>query len=146
MVGRKKPAKSKLHPATSPASSVTSFISFFGRQTVKLSTTPKKHLYNHFRVSIAMINEDDHHLQRSSPEPSLKQRKPITTTDNITVSVENATAATASSIVENLYKEGDLDPVYHAKTLVLNRALQEIGMVKYQVKKLITCIMYNGFC
>ena len=82
-----------------------------------------------------MINEDDHHhLQRSSPEPSLKQRKPITTTDNITVSVENATA-TASSVVENLYKEGDLDPVYHAKTLVLNRALQEIGMGKYQVKK-----------
>ena len=83
-----------------------------------------------------MINEDDHHhLQRSSPEPSLKQRKPITTTD-ITVSVENATAATASTVVENLYKEGDLDPIYHAKTLVLNRALQEIGMGKYQVKNL----------
>lgn len=41
--------------------------------------------------------------------------------------------ADAASSVENLYKEGVLDPVYHAKTLVLNRALQEIGMGKYQV-------------
>ena len=38
-----------------------------------------------------------------------------------------------SIAAENLYKEGVLDPVYHAKTLVLNRALQEIGMGKYQV-------------
>ena len=39
----------------------------------------------------------------------------------------------ATSSLENLYKEGVLDPVYHAKNLVLNRALQEIGMGKYQV-------------
>ena len=39
----------------------------------------------------------------------------------------------ATSSVENLYKVGTLDPVYHAKTVVLNRALQEIGMGKYQV-------------
>jgi hypothetical protein len=42
--------------------------------------------------------------------------------------------ASATSSVENLYKEGVLDPTYYAKTLVLNRALQEIGMGKYQVR------------
>ena len=42
-------------------------------------------------------------------------------------------AATSSLSIENLYKEGVLDPVYHAKTSVLNHALQEIGMGKYQV-------------
>jgi len=41
-------------------------------------------------------------------------------------------SAASSESVENLYKEGILDPIYHAKTLVLNRALQEIGMGKYQ--------------
>jgi hypothetical protein len=68
-----------------------------------------------------MINEDD--LQ-NSPKTSLNQRKPPIRYG----SVESATGS-----VENLYKEGVLDPVYHAKTLVLNRALQEIGMGKYQV-------------
>lgn len=68
-----------------------------------------------------MINEDDPQM---SPKSSLKQRKPLIT-DGF---VESATSS-----LENLYKEGVLDPVYHAKTLVLNRALQEIGMGKYQV-------------
>ena len=76
-------------------------------------------------------NEDDYDHPQRSPEPSLKQRKPLITTN---VSVDSATQAATGS-VENLYKEGDLDPVYHAKTLVLNRALQEIGMGRYQVKK-----------
>ncbi|CAA7263985.1 unnamed protein product [Cyclocybe aegerita] len=39
---------------------------------------------------------------------------------------------TANNSVENLYEDGVLDPVYHAKTLVLNRAVQELGMGKYQ--------------
>ena len=34
---------------------------------------------------------------------------------------------------KSLYEDGVLDSVYHAKTLVLNRALQEQGMGKYQV-------------
>ena len=91
-------------------------------------------------------NEDDYDHPQRSPEPSLKQRKPLITTD---LSVDSATQAATSS-VENLYKEGDLDPVYHAKTLVLNRALQEIGMGRYQVKKkilyaydLIMCFFFH---
>ncbi|KAF8963294.1 MFS general substrate transporter [Flammula alnicola] len=34
--------------------------------------------------------------------------------------------------IENMYEDGILDPVYHAKTLVLNRAFREMGMGKYQ--------------
>ena len=83
------------------------------------SSLPRVHHLNHF--SIAMINEPEDDIQKSS----LKQRKPLITAD---VSMESATSS-----IENLYKEGVLDPVYHAKTLVLNRALQEIGMGKYQV-------------
>ncbi|TFK32940.1 MFS general substrate transporter [Crucibulum laeve] len=34
--------------------------------------------------------------------------------------------------VENLYEEGTLDPVYEAKTRMLNAAIMDIGMGKYQ--------------
>jgi hypothetical protein len=82
-------------------------------ESADFRSLPRVHL-NHF--SIAMIKEDN--LQKS-PKSSLKQR--------------NTRMDGATSYVENLYKEGDLDPVYYAKTLVLNRALQELGMGKYQV-------------
>jgi hypothetical protein len=80
-----------------------------------------------------MINENG--LQ-NSPKASLKQRGDSavyntftsTFTDGFNASVENPTSS-----VENLYKEGVLDPLYYTKTLVLNDALQEIGMGKYQV-------------
>ena len=65
-----------------------------------------------------MINEGD---LPNSPKSSLK------------LLITDGPVESAASSVENLYKEGVLDPVYHAKTLVLNRALQEIGMGKYQV-------------
>lgn len=35
--------------------------------------------------------------------------------------------------IEDLYEEGSIDPIYEAKARVLNRAIQEIGMGKYQV-------------
>lgn len=34
---------------------------------------------------------------------------------------------------EDLYEEGSIDPVYQAKAHVLNRAIQETGMGRYQV-------------
>jgi hypothetical protein len=75
---------------------------------------------------VAMVNQDDLHDLLNSPKFALDlQRGPIT---NEFVNIESATSS-----VENLYKEGVLDPVYYAKTMVLNRALQEIGMGKYQV-------------
>ncbi|CAL1697604.1 unnamed protein product [Somion occarium] len=38
----------------------------------------------------------------------------------------------SSPLQEDLYEEGSIDPVYQAKAHVLNRAIQEIGMRKYQ--------------
>jgi len=35
---------------------------------------------------------------------------------------------------ENLHDERSVDPVYQAKARILNQALQEIGMGKYQVR------------
>ena len=37
---------------------------------------------------------------------------------------------------EDMFEEGSVDPVYQAKARVLNAALQEIGMGKYQVRRL----------
>ena len=36
--------------------------------------------------------------------------------------------------MQDLHDEGSVDPAYHAKARVLNRALQEIGMGRYQVQ------------
>ena len=62
----------------------------------------------------------------------------MTDEDNPQKSPAIVTLESATSSVENLYEEGVLDPVYYAKTLVLNRALQEIGMGKYQVNIFLT--------
>ncbi|KIM37815.1 hypothetical protein M413DRAFT_448318 [Hebeloma cylindrosporum] len=45
---------------------------------------------------------------------------------------ETFTTGEDSEAIDNLYEDGVLDPIYHAKTLVLNRALQEQGMGRYQ--------------
>lgn len=36
------------------------------------------------------------------------------------------------SATEDIYTDGSLDPVYHAKAKILNGAIQQIGMGKYQ--------------
>jgi hypothetical protein len=36
--------------------------------------------------------------------------------------------------MQDLHDKGSVDPVYHAKARVLNRALQEIRMGRYQVQ------------
>ena len=43
-------------------------------------------------------------------------------------------------VIEDIYDDGSVDPVYQAKAHVLNRALQEIGMGKYQVRILMLAI------
>ena len=40
----------------------------------------------------------------------------------------------SQTVVEDLHDEGSVDPVYQAKAHILNHALQEIGMGKYQVR------------
>ena len=37
-------------------------------------------------------------------------------------------------VKEDLHDEGSVDPVYQAKARILNHALQEIGMGRYQVR------------
>ena len=40
----------------------------------------------------------------------------------------------------NLFEEGYVDAVYEAKALLLNRAVQEGGMGKYQVRSSLLCV------
>lgn len=47
--------------------------------------------------------------------------------------------------LEDLYDDDpDIDPVYHAKARILNRAIQEIGMGKYQIH-LFVCAGFGWF-
>jgi len=48
-------------------------------------------------------------------------------------SVNRPDSQPAILATQDLHDEGFVDPVYQAKARVLNRALQEIGMGKYQV-------------
>ena len=56
------------------------------------------------------------------------------------MSAKSPSVATAKHLnvlgMQDVYDEGSVDPVYQAKARVLNRALQEIGMGKYQVRVL----------
>jgi hypothetical protein len=64
----------------------------------------------------------------SSPE-----RKSFTESDG---KLEKKRAASVTAIqaeTENIYTDDALDPIYQAKARILNDALQEIGMGKYQV-------------
>jgi len=42
-----------------------------------------------------------------------------------------------ANLIPGLYEDGILDPIYQEKTKILNRAIQEIGMGRYQVRCLI---------
>lgn len=50
------------------------------------------------------------------------------------VSVKNLSSQPLVVSRQDLHDEGSVDPVYHAKSRVINQALQEIGMGKYQVR------------
>lgn len=45
-------------------------------------------------------------------------------------------------VESDIYEDGTVDPVYQAKARLLNRAIQEIGMGKYQVgaQSILPCI------
>lgn len=47
---------------------------------------------------------------------------------------EMFSADTPMSSTADLFEDGSVDPVYQAKARVLNSAMQEIGMGKYQVR------------
>ncbi len=48
--------------------------------------------------------------------------------------VKNLSSQPTTLSGKDLHDDGSVDPVYHAKARVLNQALQEIGMGKYQVR------------
>ena len=50
---------------------------------------------------------------------------------------ENSADYSSEAIPMGLYEDGVLDTVYQEKTKILNRAIQEIGMGKYQVRTLL---------
>jgi hypothetical protein len=49
-------------------------------------------------------------------------------------SVKNLPSQPTILSAQALHDDESVDPVYHAKARVLNQALQEIGMGKYQVR------------
>lgn len=63
----------------------------------------------------------------SSPSEDEKDQNIMTPDEKGTVFVRGIKEG------EDLYEAGSIDPVYQAKARILNRAIQEIGMGKYQV-------------
>ena len=62
-----------------------------------------------------------------------------------------------TSTIVDLFDEGSVDPVYQAKARILNAAIQDMGMGKYQVRPLLvenrtqigkpgTCCASSGGC
>ena len=56
---------------------------------------------------------------------------------------ENSAGYSSEAIPMGLYEDGILDAVSQEKTKILNRAIQEIGMGKYQVRTLLAFQVLN---
>ncbi|KAF9556196.1 MFS general substrate transporter [Agrocybe pediades] len=59
--------------------------------------------------------------------------------EDTTSTTQRASFDSGTATIDNLYEDGVLDPIYHGKTLVLNRAIQEIGMGRYQYMLFLVC-------
>ena len=57
----------------------------------------------------------------------------LSPTEDVVEAPENSADYSSEAIPTGLYEDGILDTVYQEKTKILNRAIQEIGMGKYQV-------------
>ncbi|PPQ82780.1 hypothetical protein CVT25_009275 [Psilocybe cyanescens] len=67
------------------------------------------------------------------PDDAIQQNSDDLHDEKSPIDVSEKASHTTHSSVENLYQDdGSLEPIYYAKTLVLNRAIEEIGMGKYQ--------------
>jgi len=66
----------------------------------------------------------------SSPSTLAKSPAPE---KQFTSEYERETSGDPRVFAIDLYEDGHNDPVYQAKARILNRAMQEIGMGKYQV-------------
>ena len=61
----------------------------------------------------------------------------LSPTEDVVEAPENSADYSSETIPTGLYEDGILDTVYQEKTKILNRAIQEIGMGKYQVSTLL---------
>lgn len=73
------------------------------------------------------MSTDDHHSSKSLHGPG------NAADDGSTMYGTASRAASAAKIVD-IYDDDAVDPVYRAKVHVLNGAMQEVGMGKYQVR------------
>jgi hypothetical protein len=56
----------------------------------------------------------------------------INESDELGISIKQSDAPDLSHNTVALVEEDEIDPLYHAKAQILNDAIQEIGMGKYQ--------------
>jgi hypothetical protein len=61
----------------------------------------------------------------SGPENVVDQKRESQCTDK---------PSKTTNPLPGLYEDGILDPIYQEKTKILNRAIEEIGMGRYQVR------------
>lgn len=52
----------------------------------------------------------------------------------VEASIDRKSDIEVRTACEDMYEDGTVDPVYQAKARLLNSAIQEIGMGKYQVR------------
>lgn len=64
--------------------------------------------------------------------------------DDSPVKSEHVDFVLQTQALGDMYAYGDVDPVYQAKARILNEAIQEIGMGKYQVY-LFICAGFGWF-
>jgi hypothetical protein len=67
----------------------------------------------------------------------------ISPTEDVVGMPENSAGYSSRAIPMGLYEDGMLDPVYQEKMKILNRAIQEIGTGKYQVRTLLAFHVLN---
>jgi len=79
---------------------------------------------------ICFPSTSNHTMKLAHDSPSLPHK---TSPDSRSFNGKQDHVGISSKTVENLYDDSVLDPAYYAKTLVLNNAIQEVGMGRYQV-------------
>lgn len=118
-----------LIPCVSMVANHRAFVS--RRLTLRLLSSKKESRYPQSGYKIREINRlVSHRLHPPAPVVSVMSVK---SESRSIKKVNRPDSQPAILATEDLLDEGFVDPVYQAKARVLNRALQEIGMGKYQV-------------
>ena len=67
-------------------------------------------------------------------ESKTDSRKSLEVAKELEVSSDRKSDIEVQTACEDIYEDGTVDPVYQAKARLLNIAIQEIGMGRYQVR------------